>query len=160
MGEDSIPSPAALAAWRAFLTAHARLTERLEQELQAAVGMPLTWYDVLVQLTEAPDQRLRMHELARKVLLSRAGLTRLIDRMVAAGLVERVPCPDDRRGTYVALTAEGRRANLEAAPAHLAGIHQHFARHISPAALEEMTRAFDALVAALERDCPGRLPPA
>jgi DNA-binding MarR family transcriptional regulator len=155
MSEPAVPSAAAMAAWRAFLAAHAGLTERLEHELQAGKGMPLTWYDVLVQLAEAPDHRLRMHELANRVLLSRAGLTRLVDRMASAGLVRREPCTDDRRGTFVTLTPEGKRANLESAPCHLAGIQEHFAKHLDEAEMATIEAAFNRILAALARDCPG-----
>jgi DNA-binding MarR family transcriptional regulator len=143
-------SESAMAAWRSFLTLHARLTEVLERELQERAGLPLTWYDVLVQLTEAPDQRLRMHELASRVLLSRAGLTRLVDRMAAAGLVERIPCPDDRRGTFVAITPAGRRANVDAAPAHLSGIDEHFASALEPREIAVIEGAFSRLLQRLE----------
>lgn len=149
MQEVELPSATALSAWRSFLTAHARVTEVLERELQQERGLALTWYDVLVQLTEAPERRLRMHELANRVLLSRAGLTRLVDRMTAAGLVERVPCPDDRRGTFVSLTAAGRQANLDAAPTHLAGIREHFTRHLTDAELATMQKAFGRVLAAM-----------
>jgi DNA-binding MarR family transcriptional regulator len=149
MASERLPSSSAIAAWRAFLTAHARVTEVLERELMAERGMPLTWYDVLVQLAEAPDQRLRMNDLARRVLLSRAGLTRLVDRLVSAGLVERVPCPDDRRGTFVALTPEGRRANLDAAPVHLRGVHEHFTRHLSEAELAAIEGSLGRVLAKL-----------
>jgi len=118
-------------AWRTFLTAHARLTDVLERELERERRLPLGWYDVLVQLSEAEEWRLRMNDLARAVLLSRAGLTRLVDRMVAAGLVERVPCEDDRRGTFVVCTEMGRDALDAASPVHLAGIERHFARYLT-----------------------------
>src|SRR5512134_3413797 len=97
-------SPERMAAWRTFLVAHARVTDVLASELEAEGGLPLTWYDVLVQLSEAPDNRLRMQELARAVLLSKSGLTRLVDRMTSGGLVTREPCLDDRRGTFVCLS--------------------------------------------------------
>ena len=76
-------------AWRLFLEVHARVVNRLELELRDETGMPLTWYDVLVQLSEAPGHKLRMQELARRVLISKSGLTRLVDRLCAAGYVER-----------------------------------------------------------------------
>ena len=138
-----------MAAWRAFLTAHARVTEILERELQEERHIPLAWYDVLVQLTEAPEGQLRMHELASRVLLSRAGLTRLVDRMAAAGLVERLPCPDDRRGTFVALTEAGRTTNRDAAPAHLRGVREHFIRHLRPNELATLERGLSRVVTAL-----------
>src|SRR5437763_1054664 len=84
-----------LEAWRAFLTAHAVLTERLEAELQAERGLQLTWYDVLFQLSLTSGGERRMQELAGAVLLSKSGLTRLVARMEQAGLVERRACPTD-----------------------------------------------------------------
>ncbi len=119
--------PQQLAAWRAFLDAHARTVEILTRELRDAEDLPLTWYDVLVQLNEAPERRLRMQELADAVLLSKSGVTRLIDRMERDGLVNRSRCSDDRRGTYAELTPEGRARLRGSAPTHLAGVRAHFA---------------------------------
>jgi len=120
-----------MAAWRSFLVAHARVTDVLAAELEAERDLPLTWYDVLVQLSEAQENRLRMQELANAVLLSKSGLTRLVDRMVAAGLVTREPCVDDRRGTYVCLAPAGRARLDDASPVHLRGIAEHFTDHLS-----------------------------
>ena len=89
----------ALDAWRAFIHAHARLLHRLDEELQAAHGLSLAEYDALLQLVNAPDRRLRMSALADRVLLSRSGITRLVDRLVADGMVERSACPTDARGS-------------------------------------------------------------
>jgi len=114
-----------LEAWAAFLRAHALVTAKLSRELQAERGLPLTWYDVLLQLRLAGGKA-RMQELARRVLLSKSGLTRLADRMEASGLVERRSCPSDRRGTLVALTPAGRLALRAAVPVHVRGIHEHF----------------------------------
>ena len=93
--------------WRAYLRTHAEMVRRLERDLQAQADMPLGWYDVLLQLAEAPERRLRMAELAEQVLLSRSGLTRLVDRLAAEGLVTREPFPGDARGLYTVLT-DGR----------------------------------------------------
>jgi DNA-binding MarR family transcriptional regulator len=120
------PSRDGLAAWRAFLEAHAAVTRVLEDELVAERALPLPWYDVLVQLSEAPGGRLRMQELARRVLLSKSGLTRLCDRMEEAGFVARQPCGDDGRGIEAALTAHGRAELKRAAPVHLRGVRAHF----------------------------------
>ena len=119
--------PAQLAAWRTFLEAHALTVETLSRELREAEDLPLTWYDVLVQLQEAPGGRLRMQELADAVLLSKSGVTRLVDRMEQAGLVVRARCTDDRRGTFAALTPAGRQRLRETAPTHLKGVAEHFA---------------------------------
>jgi len=118
--------------WRDFLRAHAAVTRALEDELADEKLLPLTWYDVLVQLVEAPGRRLRMTELAERVLLSRSGLTRLVDRLVKGGLVERQPCPDDARGTYCVLTAAGFGRLRDAAPVHLRGVHEHMTSLIRP----------------------------
>ncbi len=123
---SSVP-PAQLLAWRAFLEAHARTTELLARELKDTEGIALTWYDVLVQLHEADDHRLRMQELADRVLLSKSGLTRLIDRMERHHLVYRSACPSDRRGTFAELTPEGLAMLRKAAPTHLRGVREHFA---------------------------------
>src|SRR5918997_3145626 len=96
-----------LAAWRTFITAHAAVIDAIERDLRAAGVISLTWYDVLIELAEAPNRRLRLHELARAVVLSRSGLTRLVDRIEAAGLLHREACAEDRRGAYAVLTAEG-----------------------------------------------------
>ncbi len=124
------PDPQRLEAWRTFLRAHAVLTDTLDRELQAERGLPLAWYDVLLSLAEADDSRLRMHDLADRVMLSRSGLTRLVDRMAAGGLVSRRPDPDDRRGTLACLTEEGMRTLRRAAPVHLRGVQEHFASHL------------------------------
>ena len=105
-----------LAAWRALLVAHAAAVGAIERELASADLVPLTWYDVLVALWEAPEHRLRLHELASAVVLSRSGLTRLVDRLEAAGLLRREACADDRRGSYAVLTEAGRAAQLRAWP--------------------------------------------
>ena len=132
--------------WRAFLRAHAGVTRQLERELAAEAGIPLAWYDVLLQLAEAPDRRLRMAELADRVLLSRSGLTRLVDRLQAEQLVVREPSPDDARGTYTVLTPQGLAALRRAAPVHLAGVQRHWLAHFSD---DDLTR-LRALLAQLE----------
>ncbi|WP_375491067.1 MarR family winged helix-turn-helix transcriptional regulator [uncultured Jatrophihabitans sp.] len=117
--------------WRAFLRAHAEVVRQLERDLMADVGMPLPWYDVLLQLVEAPGHRLRMADLADRVLLSRSGLTRLIDRLQAAGLVRRAPSPHDARGTYTVVTEDGMARLRAAAPFHLASVQRAWMQHFS-----------------------------
>ena len=118
--------PHKLRAWVAFLEAHARTVELLTRELKDEEGLALSWYDVLVQLSEADDGQLRMQDLADAVLLSKSGLTRLIDRMETAGLVRREACPSDRRGTFAAITEEGMRTLRATYPTHARGVRQHF----------------------------------
>jgi len=104
------PSPDHVAAWRALLTAHAELTERIDAALRAAGVIPLRWYDALLSLYEAPGRRLRLAEMAEAALLSRSGLTRLVDRLEEAGLLTREPCRDDARGAFAVLTPDGLQA--------------------------------------------------
>ncbi len=137
-----------LAAWRGLIRVHAALVRDLDRELEEAHGLPLTHYEVLLHLGNAPECRLRMSDLAQSVLLSQSGVTRLVDRLEAAGLVVRAPCAEDRRVLYAQLTDAGR-ARLEAArPTHLAGVR---ARFLSRLADEELAR----LAEAWERIQPG-----
>ncbi|MCW2777731.1 MAG: transcriptional regulator, MarR family [Frankiales bacterium] len=120
-----------LAAWRSFLRAHATVTRRLEAELVAEHELPLASYDVLVQLSEAPQRALRMTDLAERVLLSRSGLTRLVDRLERDGLVTRQACPDDARGTLAVLTDAGLERLRAAWPTHLRGVAEHVTGKLS-----------------------------
>jgi DNA-binding MarR family transcriptional regulator len=104
------PSPDHVAAWRALLTAHADLTERIDAALREAGVIPLRWYDALLCLYEAPGRRLRLAEMATAALLSRSGLSRLVDRLEEAGLLTREPCEEDARGAYAVLTSGGLQA--------------------------------------------------
>ena len=117
-------------AWKALLRAQSELIGTLDRELQAERGLPITFFDVLIQLSQAGG-RLRMSELANAVLLSRSGVTRLVDRMARDGLVRREACPTDRRSMYATLTAKGKRALAQARPVHLRGVAEHFGRHLS-----------------------------
>ena len=121
-------SPLELGAWTGFLRAHAALVHELDRQLETSHGLPLTQYEVLLHLERAPEHRLRMSELARSVLLSQSGVTRLVDRLQQRGLVVREPCPEDRRVLYARLTPEGAAALAEARPTHLAGVRDHFFR--------------------------------
>jgi DNA-binding MarR family transcriptional regulator len=134
-----------LAAWGAFLRAHARVVRELERELQADQRMALTDYDVLVQLANATEHRLRMSELADRLLLSRSGATRLVDRLVAEGLVERVMCDVDRRGQWASLTDAGYERLRQASPTHLRGVAEHFLDRLSADELTTVERVFRRL---------------
>ena len=137
-------------AWRAFLWAPTVIIRNLENEMRAAAGLPLSWFDVLIHLREAPQGRLRLQALAESVVLSRSGLTRLIDRMEKAGVVRREPATDDRRGSYAVLTAAGRRRFEHVMPGHLRRVNDHFARHLSAAEVRALTATLSKLVAANE----------
>lgn len=139
-----------LAVWADFLHVHAALTDVLGRELADAAGLPLAWYDVLTQLDAAPDGRLRMQELAVAIVLSKSGLTRLVDRLELSGLVARTSCPSDRRGTFAEITDAGRRTLAAARPIHLRGVARHFAAHLEPAQVAALGRAMAALLAAHE----------
>jgi DNA-binding MarR family transcriptional regulator len=123
-------------AWRAFLTKHARLARTLESDLVARSQLPLAEFDVLFQLSMSHEQRLRMNELADRVLLSRAGITRLVDRLVADGLVTRIKCASDARGAFATLTDRGRERVEEARPVHLCAVKHYFLDSLSRAELE------------------------
>jgi DNA-binding MarR family transcriptional regulator len=129
-------------AWRAFSQAHSSVIVELEREMQEHQGLPLIWYDILANLERAPNYRLRMKALADSILLSRSGLTRLLDRMAAAGLVIREPCLEDLRDTYVSLTDRGRHALVNAAPGREAGIERHFLDRLSDDDIETLLLAF------------------
>jgi DNA-binding MarR family transcriptional regulator len=113
-----------VAAWRGFLRVHSMLLRELDRELESTHGLPLTDFEVLVRLDNAPGKRMRMSELASSVLLSQSGITRLVDRL--DGLVAREPCPGDRRGLHARITEEGSRRLAEALPTHLAGVRKRF----------------------------------
>ena len=130
-----------LESWRSFLVAHAHLSRRLDDELRAGHGLSLPEYDALLAIAGAPDRRIRMHQLADVVVLSRSGITRLVDRLVAGGLVERVSCTSDARGAEAALTEDGLRRLREAARTHLDGVERYFLAAIEPADLEVVGRA-------------------
>ena len=134
-------------AWWAFLQKHARLSRILEADLLARNNLPLAEFDVLFQLASANNQRLRMNELADRVLLSRAGVTRLVDRLVADGLVARLRCADDARGTYAVLTDLGRDRLSEARPGHFAAVRRYFLAAFARPELETLS-------ALLEHDFP------
>lgn len=115
-----------LGAWRAFIQTHARLFHRLDEELQSAHGLSLAEYDALLQLVGAPERRLRMSVLADRVLLSRSGITRLVDRLVADGMVERSACPTDARGSMASITQQGVSRLRAASRTHLEGVRRYF----------------------------------
>jgi DNA-binding MarR family transcriptional regulator len=127
-----------LLAWRNFLRTHNHLMRLLEQDLQSQHKIALGSYDVLVQLAEAPDHRLRMSELADAVLLSRSGLSRLVDRLQKDGLVCREPDPIDARGLYTVLTDKGLQTLRDASGVHLAGVSRLVINRLSDPELAQL----------------------
>ena len=134
-------------AWAALLRARAAVVTRIEHELQAARGLSLSWYDVLLSLYRAPTPGLRMQDLSEAVVLSRTRISRVVDELVAAGLVERHPNPTDRRSTIVVLTPAGRAAFRSAAPVYLRGIARHFTDVLTADELACVRTALEKVVA-------------
>jgi DNA-binding MarR family transcriptional regulator len=154
--QKSIPGPRdpRLEIWRSFLVAHAQIRRQLERELQAEQSLGLGEYEVLLILARATDRQLRMSELADHLVLSRSGVTRLVDRLEADALVERTSCETDRRGSWATLTDAGQARLRRAAPTHLRGIGEHFLDRIPPAELDALQRTLDRVLA--EPSLPGR----
>jgi DNA-binding MarR family transcriptional regulator len=125
-------SAAELAAWRGMLETHSVMISRLDAELERDHGLPLTSYEVLMYLGDSEHGKLRMGELADKLLLSRSGITRLVDRLQREGLVARERCEDDGRGYNAVLTDDGRAKLAAARPAHLDGVRRHFLSRLRP----------------------------
>ena len=134
-----------LDTWRAFLTAHALLTRRLDEDLRTEEGLTLGEYSALLQVAEAPGRSLRMNQLATGIFLSRSGVTRLIDRLEADGLIQRSTCTDDGRGALAVLTDAGLARLRAAADTHLAGIAQYFLDVVPGADLEVLAATFRAI---------------
>jgi DNA-binding MarR family transcriptional regulator len=139
-------SAAELGAWRGMLRVHTALLRALDTELDAAHGLPLTSYDVLIYLQHAPQKRLRMAELADSVVLSRSGVTRLVDRLEREGLLVRDACDDDGRGLYAVLTRKGEELLERARPTHLAGVRERFLHHFSEDELEQMAAYWERVL--------------
>ena len=134
--------------WRSFLETHATVVKYLERRIQEQHGLPLSWFDVLIQLADGPECRLRMGELAESVLLTRSGITRLMDRMIEAGLVDREPCPGDRRGYYAVITQKGRDAIERVGPDHSKDAWEVFLGHVSEEEAVMMRKVFGRVLAA------------
>ena len=132
-----------LGAWRGLLRVHAGMTKALDAELVREHGLPLSSYEVLLFLADAPDGRLRMSELADGVLLSRSGLTRLVDRMERDGLLRRERCEDDARGYYAIITDAGRELFQRARATHLDGVRELFLSRLSAAELRTLAELWE-----------------
>jgi len=134
--------------WGALLKVHAALVPRLDRELQDTHGLPLTWYDVLLELNAAPDRRLTMGQLGSVAAVSRTRVSRVVDELVRAGLVAREPNPDDGRSAFAALTPAGRTALRKAAPTYLAAVRRAFADHLTAREAEVLAGALRKVLAA------------
>lgn len=138
------------AAWRHYLRAHALLERALDAELRTEHGLTLATYDALVQLSEAPDQRLYMKDLAEALVYSASGLTRLVDGLERAGYARRDTDPANRRATLVSLTPAGRAVLQAAWPTHARGVRRHFVAHCTPAQARELATVFQSIRTELE----------
>ncbi|MGN6475130.1 MAG: MarR family winged helix-turn-helix transcriptional regulator [Mycobacteriales bacterium] len=142
-----------MSAWHALIRSHNRVMRRLEAELEAEQGLSLPAYEVLAHLSEAPDQRLRMSELAVHAVLSPSGLTRLVDKLARDGLVARHRCEADARVIFAVLTPQGL-GRLEAAyPIHLRGVREHFLDHLSAQQCDALADALGGLSGIGHADC-------
>ncbi len=137
--------------WRAFLAASRTLMETLDRELQRDAGMPHAYYEILVRLSEAPERRLRMSELAELTGSSRSRLSHAVARLETAGWVRREECPTDRRGQLALLTEEGFATLAAAAPGHVEGVRRHLFDALSPAQVDQLRRISEALTDHLSR---------
>ena len=152
----SSPPAEALAAWRVFFECALALPDILDAELEDAVGLPFRWYDVLVQLEEA-GHGAPMNEVASRILASKSGLTRVIDRMEEAGLVRRERPEDDRRVVLVFITDEGLATLHAARRVHRDGIRRHFTEHLTEAELRALARTLEKVRGHVRPLRPGRV---
>ena len=143
-----------ITAFGMLLEAHAAVLTQVGREFEEAAGIPVTWFEVLLRLARSPGQRLRMAELARQVGLSTSGLTRLIDRVEAAGYVRREACPTDRRGAETVLTEAGADVLRKAVPAHLETLDRRVAQPLG----EEIHQLEDLLRRLRDHNGPGMCP--
>ena len=151
MAKETTTTDPRARAWAVFLTAYATLLDRIEGRLAASGLPPLAWYDVLWELEKADGGRLRMHELAHRVVLSRSNITRLADRLQAAGLIAREQCADDRRGAYSALTPAGRAMRRRMWPVYAREIDALWSAHLSRAEGRAIGEALGRIVKAARR---------
>jgi DNA-binding MarR family transcriptional regulator len=146
---EQVASPllegAALEAWRSYLQSHASIVRLLDAELDADHGMTTRDYEVLLYLAQADDRRLPMSALAESTMLTRSGITRLVDGLVASGLIDRVACPNDARISYAQLTHSGYQKLREAGASHVASIHRLFLEHFSAAEVEQLAEFLSRL---------------
>ncbi|MDI5942225.1 MULTISPECIES: MarR family winged helix-turn-helix transcriptional regulator [Micromonospora] len=132
--------------WRAYLAASRALMEKLDRELQRDAGMPHAYYEILVRLSEAPDRRLRMSDLADATGSSRSRLSHAAARLEASGWIRREDCPTDRRGQIAVLTDAGFATLAAAAPGHVEGVRRHLFDALSPAQVDQLHRISETML--------------
>jgi DNA-binding MarR family transcriptional regulator len=139
-------TPTELGAWKGLLRVHASLMKTLDAELESAHRLPLTSYEVLIQLADAPERKMRMCDLADSVLLSRSGMSRLVDRLERDGLLERAACAKDARGSFAVLTDAGAEVLHAARPTHHEGVRRGFLSQFSDEELRQMAEYWSRLL--------------
>src|SRR4051795_324202 len=152
----SSPSPERLRAWRLYFESALALIDVLDAELERDAGIPMRWYDALVQLEDIPEG-LRMNELAERILYSKSGFTRVVDRMGKGGLLRRVRPENDRRSILIVLTDQGRDTMERARSYHRDGIERHFSQHLSAHEVKTLTRALEKISTHARPLRPGRI---
>lgn len=135
-----------LRAWRLFITSHAKIIQKIDTDLAEAGEISLSWYDVLIEVYEAPEKRLRMNEVAERVVLSRSGLTRLVDRLEEKGYLRRETDAQDRRGFFLCITESGIGALRSAWPIYARGIQSFFADSLNPEEAVILTKVFEKIL--------------
>ena len=143
-----------VAAWRGLLVAHSRLVPAVEGDLRAAGQVPLSWYDVLLELNAAPGRKLRMSELGQRAVLSRTRVSRVVDELVAAGLTKRQPDEADGRSSFAVLTAAGQQALRKAWPVYREAIHQRLGARLTPEQCRELAALLGQATAGAETFMP------
>ena len=151
MAEDSC-----VAAWHGLLVAHSRLVPVVEADLRAAGQVPLSWYDVLLELSAAPGNRLRMSELGERVVLSRSRVSRVVDELAAAGLAERQPDVADGRSSFAVLTPRGKDALRRAWPVYREAIHRHLASRLTAQQCRELAALLEQAAGDVRVGLPGK----
>jgi DNA-binding MarR family transcriptional regulator len=139
-----------MSAWHALMRTHAKIARVLDAELESEQGLSLPAYEVLAHLSEAPGRQLRMSDLAAFAVLTPSGLTRLVDKLVRDGLVERARCATDARVVYAVITVDGLRRLKAAYPTHLRGVREHLINRLEPHQIDAIADALGPLTT----DCP------
>jgi DNA-binding MarR family transcriptional regulator len=141
-----------LSAWRYFIKSHAKIIESIEQDLAEQKRVPLTTYDVLIALFESPERKLRLGDLNKKVILSKSGLTRMLDRLEKEGLLQREKSAEDRRGAYAILTEAGESELRRAWPVYAKGIKKYFAMPIPEEDRQTLQKILETLYLAQDNE--------
>jgi len=151
---DSTTGDPVVEAWRGLLVAHSRLVPAVEADLRAARQVPLSWYDVLLELNAAPGRRLRMSELGQRAVLSRTRVSRVVDELAAAGLAERQPDQADGRSSFAVLTPAGKEALRRAWPVYRQAIHRQLTSRLTPQQCRELAALLGQVIAVVDLDPP------